>query len=88
MADDGQKKISTGFSGLSTLVSDIEDGSPASKPVPALQPTASAPLPNAPSAPNAGWAPEPQARQSMPAFASGQSKRVIARLANRLAKQS
>lgn len=48
-ADDKQKGNATGFSGLSTLVSDVEDGSPASKPAPQVTPPpSSAPTPEPP----------------------------------------
>ena len=48
MADDKQKGNATGFSGLSTLVSDIEESRPASKPAPEVAPTPSAPPPPEP----------------------------------------
>jgi len=41
VADDKQKGIATGFSGLSTLVSDVEDNRPASEPAPEIAPTPS-----------------------------------------------
>lgn len=47
-ADDKQKGNATGFSGLSTLVSDVEEDRPASKPVPEVAPPPSAPPPPEP----------------------------------------
>ena len=47
-ADDKQKGNATCFSGLSTLVSDVEDDHPASKPVPEVAPPPSAPPPSEP----------------------------------------
>lgn len=47
-ADDKQKGTATGFSGLSTLVSDVEDSRPVSKPAPEVSPPRSAPPPPAP----------------------------------------
>jgi hypothetical protein len=64
-ADDKQKGNATGFSGLSTLVSDVEDGRPASKPVPEVAPPPSTALPVEPppiradEAPAASTAPQP-----------------------------
>jgi hypothetical protein len=42
-AEDKQKGNATGFSGLSTLVSDVEDNRPASKPAPEVSPPPSNP---------------------------------------------
>ena len=58
-ADDKQKGNATGFSGLSTLVSDVEDSRPANKPAPEVspppppepQPTCDHEAPAAPAAP-------------------------------------
>ena len=47
-ADDKQKGNATGFSGLSTLVSDVEDSRPVSKPAPEVVPPPSAPPPSEP----------------------------------------
>jgi len=47
-ADDKQKGNATGFSGLSTLVSDVEDSRPVSKPAPEVAPPPSAPPPSEP----------------------------------------
>lgn len=64
-ADDKQKGNATGFSGLSTLVSDVEDSRPASKPAPEVPPPPSAPPPPEPpptrakEAPAAPAAPQP-----------------------------
>lgn len=64
-ADDKQKGNATGFSGLSTLVSDVEDSRPASKPAPEVSPPPSAsPSPEPPptraaEAPAAPAAPQP-----------------------------
>jgi hypothetical protein len=44
-AHDKQKGNATGFSGLSTLVSDVEDNHPASKPAPEVTPSPSNPQP-------------------------------------------
>ena len=58
-ADDKQKGNATGFSGLSTLVSDVEDSRPASEPALEVAPSPSAPSPppacaeEAPAAPTA-----------------------------------
>ena len=65
MADDKQKGNATGFSGLSTLVSDVEDNRPASKPAPEVAPPPSNPPPPEPpptraeEAPAASTAPQP-----------------------------
>ena len=65
MADDKQKGNATGFSGLSTLVSDVEESRPASKPAPEVVPTPGAPPPPEPpptrteEAPAASTAPQP-----------------------------
>ena len=64
-ADDKQKGNATGFSGLSTLVSDVEEDRPASKPVPEVAPPPSAPPPPEPppvraeASPAASAAPQP-----------------------------
>lgn len=69
-ADDKQKENSTGFSGLSTLVSDVEDNRPASKPAPVVAPPPSKPPPPEPpptrpeEAPAASPAPQPLKRTS------------------------
>ena len=47
-ADDKQKGTATGFSGLSTLVSDVEDSRPVSKPAPEIFPSPNAPPPPEP----------------------------------------
>ena len=47
-ADDKQKGNATGFSGLSTLVSNVEDNRPASKPAPEVTPAAAHPPPPEP----------------------------------------
>jgi hypothetical protein len=47
-ADDKQKGNATGFSGLSTLVSDVEDNRPASKPAPEAAPPPRTPPPPEP----------------------------------------
>lgn len=64
-ADEKQKRNATGFSGLSTLISDVEDNRPASKPTLEVAPTPSAlPPPEPPptraeEAPAAPAAPQP-----------------------------
>ena len=64
-ADDKQKGSATGFSGLSTLVSDLEDNRPASKTAPEVAPPPSNPPPPEPpptraeEAPAASTAPQP-----------------------------
>lgn len=64
-ADDKQKRNATGFSGLSTLVSDVEDNRPASKPAPEAAPPPRTPPPPEPpplqaeEAPAASTAPQP-----------------------------
>ena len=64
-ADDKQKGNATGYSGLSTLVSDVEADRPASKPVPEVAPPPSAPPPPEPppvraeASPAASAAPQP-----------------------------
>lgn len=59
-ADDKQKGNATGFSGLSTLVSDVEDGRPVSKPAPEVAPPPPEPPPTrAEEAPAASSAPQP-----------------------------
>jgi hypothetical protein len=69
-ADDKQKGNATGFSGLSTLVSDVEDSRPASKPAPEVAPPPSAPPPPEPpparaeQAPAAPAAPQPPKEKS------------------------
>jgi len=63
-ADDKQKGNATGFSGVSTLVSDVEDSRPASEPAPEVTPSPSAPPPpparaeEAPAAPTASPPPK------------------------------
>jgi hypothetical protein len=65
VADDKQKRNATGFSGLSTLVSDVEANHPASEPAPEVASTPSAPPPPEPpptsaeEAPAASTAPQP-----------------------------
>lgn len=44
-ADEKQRRNATGFSGLSTLISDVEDGRPASRPAPEVAPSPSNPPP-------------------------------------------
>ena len=69
-ADDKQKGNATGFSGLSTLVSDVEDNRPASKPAPeAALPPRTPPPPEPPplqaeEAPAASTAPQPAKEKS------------------------
>ncbi len=64
-ADDKQKGSATGFSGLSTLISDVEDNRPASKTAPEVAPPPSNPPPPEPpptrteEAPAAPTAPQP-----------------------------
>jgi hypothetical protein len=59
-ADDNQKGTAKGFSGLSTLVSDVDDNRPASKPAPQAAPPPPEPLPTrAEEAPAASAAPQP-----------------------------
>ncbi len=71
MADDKQKGNATGFSGLSTLVSDVEDSRPASEPAPevAPPPPSNPPPPEPPptsaeEAPVAPAAPQPPKKKS------------------------
>lgn len=69
-ADDKQKGNATGFSGLSTLVSDVEDSRPASKPAPETAPPPRTPPPLKPpplqseEAPAASTAPQPAKEKS------------------------
>ena len=69
-ADDKQKGNATGFSGLSTLVSDVEDNRPASKPAPEVAPPPRTPPPPEPpplqpeEAPAASTAPQPAKEKS------------------------
>lgn len=56
-ADDKQKGNATGFSGLSTLVSDVEDSRPASAPAPEVAPPPNNPPPPEPPPTLAGEAP-------------------------------
>ncbi len=69
-ADDKQKGNATGFSGLSTLVSDVEDNRPASKPAPEAAPPPRTPPPPEPpplqaeEAPAASTAPQPAKEKS------------------------
>jgi len=64
-ADDKQKGGATGFSGLSTLVSDVEDNHPASKPAPVVAPQPSNPQPPEP--------PPTRAEEAPAAFTAPQS---------------
>ena len=69
-ADDKQKGNATGFSGLSTLVSDVEDSRPASKPAPETAPPPRTPPPLKPpplqseEAPAESTAPQPAKEKS------------------------
>ena len=64
-ADDKQKGNATGFSGLSALVSDVEDGHPVSKPAPEVAPPPPEPPPTrAEEAPAASSAPQPPKAKS------------------------
>jgi hypothetical protein len=66
-ADDKQKRNATGFSGLSTLVSEVEDNRPASKPAappPRTPPPPEPPPLQAEEAPAASTAPQPAKEKS------------------------
>jgi len=69
-ADDKQNGNAKGFSGLSTLVSDVDEGSPAGKPTPQVTPPSSpAPVPESPprqaeEAPPASTVPPPSKSKS------------------------
>lgn len=69
-ADDKQNGNAKGFSGLSTLVSDVDEGSPAGKPTPQVTPSPSlAPVPESPprqaeEAPPASTVPPPSKSKS------------------------
>ena len=64
-ADDKQQGNATGFSGLSALVSDVEDGHPVSKPAPEVAPPPPEPPPTrAEEAPAASSAPQPPKAKS------------------------
>lgn len=83
MADDKQKGNATGFSGLSTLVSDVEDNRPASEPAPEVAPPPSNPPPPEPpptraeEAPTASAAPQSPKGKSDSSFDVTTGKRVV-----------
>ncbi len=76
MADDKQKGNATGFSGLSTLVSDVEDNRPASKPAPEVAPPPSNPPPPEPPPTRAEEAPTASAAPQSPKGKSDRSSDV------------
>lgn len=76
MADDKQKGNATGFSGLSTLVSDVEDNRPASELAPEVAPPPSNQPPPDPSPTRAEEAPTASAAPQLPKGKSGSSSDV------------
>ena len=66
MADEKQKENATGFSGLSTLVSDVEDNRPASEPAPEFAPPPSNQPPPEPPPSRAEEAPTASATPQLP----------------------
>ena len=76
MADDKQKGNATGFSGLSTLVSDVEDNRPASKPAPEFAPPPSNPPPSEPPPTRAEEAPAAPTAPQSPSGKSDSSSEV------------
>ena len=75
-ADDKQKGGATGFSGLSTLVSDVEDNSFASKPAPEVAPPPSNPPPSEPPPTRAEEAPAAPTAPQSPSGKSDSSSEV------------
>ena len=75
-ADDKQKGGATGFSGLSTLVSDVEDNRPASKPAPEFAPPPSNPPPPEPPPTRAEEAPAAPTAPQSPSGKSDSSSEV------------
>ena len=75
-ADDKQKGNATGFSGLSTLVSDVEDNHPANKPAPEVSPPPSAPPPPEPQPMRAEEAPAAPTAPQSPSGKSDSSSEV------------
>ena len=76
MADEKQKENATGFSGLSTLVSDVEDNRPASKPAPEFAPPPSNPPPPEPPPTRAEEAPAAPTAPQSPSGKSDSSSEV------------
>ena len=76
MADEKQKENATGFSGLSTLVSDVEDNRPASKPAPEVAPPPSNPPPPEPPPTRAEEAPAAPTAPQSPSGKSDSSSEV------------
>ncbi len=76
MADEKQKENATGFSGLSTLVSDVEDNRPASKPAPEFAPPPSNPPPSEPPPTRAEEAPAAPTAPQSPSGKSDSSSEV------------
>lgn len=76
MADDKQKGNATGFSGLSTLVSDVEDNRPASELAPEVAPPPSNQPPPDPSPTRAEEAPTASAAPQLPKGKSDSSSDV------------
>ena len=76
MADENQKENATGFSGLSTLVSDVEDNRPASKPAPEFAPPPSNPPPPEPPPTRAEEAPAAPTAPQSPSGKSDSSSEV------------
>lgn len=76
MADDKQKGNATGFSGLSTLVSDVEDNRPASEPAPEIAPPPSNQPPPEPPPPLAEEDPTASAAPQLPKGKSDSSSDV------------
>ena len=76
MADEKLKENATGFSGLSTLVSDVEDNRPASKPAPEFAPPPSNPPPPEPPPTRAEEAPAAPTAPQSPSGKSDSSSEV------------
>ena len=76
MADEKQKGNATGFSGLSTLVSDVENNRPASEPAPEVAPPPSNQPPPEPPPSRAEEAPTASAEPQLPKGKSDSSSEV------------
>ena len=76
MADDKQNGNAKGFSGLSTLISDVEDNRPASKPAPEFAPPPSNPPPSEPPPTRAEEAPAAPTAPQSPSGKSDSSSEV------------
>lgn len=76
MAEDKQNGNAKGFSGLSTLISDVEDNRPASKPAPQVAPPPSNPPPSEPPPTRAEEAPAAPTAPQSPSGKSDSSSEV------------